>query len=342
MVLQSTSSNQVAAPDSYAAFSSAIVGKPLALVNIGYSLELAGPENKNWSTVNQQGPDLHLLQPNGTSFPPKATGGYTFPVKLGDVDRTFDGLVGYFNSAVAAPGSSDLDLSSIYTYYPSTTNPQPDDPRVRISASVGNFPLFTPYFNSAGKAGDPVVNQATNMQVFGAIMDPFLPIHAYSVILPNKAISLPNWTVQEALRKINAFWRVGPMLVATDMPQTYDPTRALDTDSVDLGIVSPGAKAITDPTETLPKVALPLPAPVASASGANAMYRYLQPYIVPTIDQATGANLGDRTEYNVFGISGDAAAGADAAQARLPDGPYTAIEGYAQIVQKNSPAAPAA
>ncbi|KAL9610371.1 MAG: hypothetical protein Q9167_004911 [Letrouitia subvulpina] len=342
MILQSTSSNQVAAPDSYATFSSAIVGKPLALVNIGYSLELSGPENKNWSTVNTQGPDLHLLQPNGTSFPPKAAGGYTFPVKLGDVDRTFDGLVGYFNSATAATGSltgtpaaSDLDLSSIYTYYPSNASPLPDDPRVRISASTGNFPLFTPYFNPAGKAGDPIVDQATNMQVFGVIMDPFLPIHAYSVILPNKALSLPNWTVQEALRKINAFWRIGPMLVGTDMPQTYDPTRALDTDSVDLGVVSSGAKEATDPTETLPKVALPLPAPVASASGANAMYRYLQPYVVPIIDQATGANLGNRTEYNVFGISGDAAAGADAAQARLPDGPYTAIEGYAQIVQKD-------
>ncbi|KAL8692919.1 MAG: hypothetical protein Q9218_002145 [Villophora microphyllina] len=346
MILRSTESTQVAAPDSYAAFSSAIIGKPLALVNIGYSLELAGSENKNWSTVNPQGPDLHLLQPDGTPFPPKAAGGYTFPVKIGDADRTFDGLIGYFNSAqltqggaTTSPtpsGQSDLDLSTIYTYYPSTTTPSPSgDPRIHISATANNFPLFTPYYQPAGKAGDPIVDQATNMQVFGAIMDPFLPVHAYSVILPNKTIKLPDWTVQEALKKINAFWRIGPMLVAADVPSTYDPTRALDTNSVALEVVSPGSgSSVPDPTTVDPKVALPLPAPVAAADGADAIYRYLQPYVVPSVDPTTGANLGDRTEYNIFGISGDAAAKGDAAQARLPDGPYTAIEGYTQIVRK--------
>ena len=112
MILQSTLSNQVAAPDSYAAFSSAIIGKPLALVNIGYSLELAGAENINWSTVNTQGPDLHLLQPDGSSFASGAAGGYTFPVKIGDVDRTFDGLVGYFNTQASA--SSGLHVLSLF------------------------------------------------------------------------------------------------------------------------------------------------------------------------------------------------------------------------------------
>ena len=107
MILQSTLSNQVAAPDSYAAFSSAIIGKPLALVNIGYSLELAGAENINWSTVNTQRPDLHLLQPDGSPFASGAAGGYTFPVKIGDVDRTFDGLVGYLT-----PGHQPLAVIS--------------------------------------------------------------------------------------------------------------------------------------------------------------------------------------------------------------------------------------
>ena len=350
MILQSTSKSQVAAPSSYATFSSTIIGKPLALVNIGYSLELAGPENTNWSTVNSQGPDLHLLQADGTPFPPKAGGGYTFPVKLGDKDRTFDGLIGYFNSAtttlspvIMANGNSDLDLATVYTYYPSTTPPsQSGDPRISISAQANNFPLFTPYFNSAGKAGDSVVNQALNMQVFGAIMDPFLPVHAYSVILPNKALSLPNWTVEKALSNINAFWKIGPILVPSDMPPQYDVTRALDSSSVTLDTIpsttatpaATPAAASTDPTQALPKVPLPLPAPAASSSGSNAAYRYLQPYIVPTTDPGTGAVIANRTEYNVFGISGDAAAGADAAQARLVDGPYTAIEGYAQIVQK--------
>ncbi|KAL8672154.1 MAG: hypothetical protein Q9168_003377 [Polycauliona sp. 1 TL-2023] len=345
MVLQSTLKNQVAAPDSYAAFSSAIIGKPLALVNIGYSLELAGAENQNWSTVNTKAPDLHLLQPDGTSFAPNAPGGYTFPIKLGDRDRTFDGLVGYFpsaaphsNAAIAPASSSDLDLSSLYTYYPSSASSPPvGDPRIFPSAQNNNFPLFTPYFNSAGKAGDPIVDQVSKMQIFGAIMDPFLPIHAYSVILPNKSLKLPDWMVEKALGSINAFWRIGPLLVTDDMPQQYDVTRALDPDAVGLNVASPGpaaASSADDPMQALPKVSLPLPAPAASASGSNAAYRYLQPYLVPLTDPGTGALISNKTEYNVFGISGDAAGGGDAANARLPDGPYTAIEGYAQIVQK--------
>ena len=334
MILQSTLSNQVAAPDSYAAFSSAIIGKPLALVNIGYSLELAGAENTNWSTVNTQGPDLHLLQPDGSPFAAGAAGGYTFPVKIGDVDRTYDGLVGYFNTPTST-SSSDLNLSSIYTYYPSSTTPQNGDPRVPISASPSNFPLFTPYYKSSGKAGDPITDQAINMQVFGTIMDPFLPVHAYSVILPNKPLSLPNWTVEQGLKNINAFWKIGPLLVADDVPATYDPTRALNSNSTDLSlrITAPAGTTAQDPTLLPPKIALPLNAPVASASGGDAKYRYLQPYVVSVPDLATGAVATTTTEYNVFGISGDAASGADAVQARLPDGPYTAVEGYAQVVR---------
>ena len=116
------------------------------------------------------------------------------------------------------------------------------------------------------------------MQVFGTIMDPFLPVHAYSVILPNKPLSLPNWIVEQGLKNINAFWKIGPLLVANDVPPTYDPTRALNSNSVDLSLRTAQAGTTTqDPTQILPKIALPLNAPVASASGADAKYRYLQP-----------------------------------------------------------------
>jgi hypothetical protein len=64
----------------------------------------------------------------------------------------------------------------------------------------------------------------------------------------------------------------------------------------------------------LTKVQLPLPAPAASSSGADADFRYLQPYVVPTTDANGKTTMS--TEYNSFGISGDAAAGADASQAR--------------------------
>jgi hypothetical protein len=355
MIMASVKGNQAHAPDTYATYSSAIVGKPVALVNIGWSLELAGAENQNWSTVNTQDPDLHLLKRDGSSFAPNEAGGYTFPIKIGDDDRTFDGLVGYFPaSATLAPNMSDLDLRSLYTYYaPAKKDPTSTDPRILISIAEENYPLFTPYYTSPGKAGDPLPDTASKLQVFGTIMDPFLPIHAYSAILPNLALSLPNWTIQDAMKNINAFWRIGPFVIPTDLPPAYDEARALNSNSVDLKVLT--SKALVpatsmptpkvtaadsttaaptppaDPTQLLPKVSLPLPAPAASSSGADANFRYLQPYVVSTTSAA--GQTTQSTEYNIFGISGDAATGADAAQARLLDAPYTAIEGYAQILK---------
>ena len=94
VINESTGPNSAHPPDAYATYSSAIIGKPLALVNFGLSLELAGKENLNWSRVNLSDTDRHLLKPDGGSFAPGDAGSYTFPVKIGDRDRTFDGLIG--------------------------------------------------------------------------------------------------------------------------------------------------------------------------------------------------------------------------------------------------------
>jgi hypothetical protein len=158
MINQSLDDNQSHAPKSYATFSSAIVGKPLALVNAGWSLELAGPENINWSTTNKTFPERTPLDPSkqppkvsmgsedgsGSQLPINSSAGYIFPVKLGDAERSFDGLVGYFPLTGAGLGTggpasqipppvpakgakgmvqSDLDLRTLYTFFTETLPP---------------------------------------------------------------------------------------------------------------------------------------------------------------------------------------------------------------------------
>ena len=370
MINDSIASNQVAAPGSYATFSSAIIGKPVAMVNVGWSLELADTENLNWSTVNTKGPDRHLLLTNGSPV-------YEFPVKIGDYDRSYDGLIGYF------PTKADcsIDLSTLYTYYTPDKKPSPTDPRILISTQGDQFPRFMPFYDLVGKAGGPVLDPTVHMQVFGTIMDPFLPVHAYSAILPNVALKLPDWTVQDALKKITAFWHIGPLIVPTDVPKTFNEARALMEDplavlkdasaATDKPVASTATLATTtpasataspapatttptpatggdasgttvkrvepkDPVQMLPKVSIPLAAPAASSSGANAMYRYLQPYLVEDPQDSDGDGSKLVTRFNVFGISDDAASGADAGHARLMPGPYTAVEGFAQIVRIGS------
>lgn len=112
------------ASNSYAQYLGSIVGKPLALVNMGWSLELATDAYKNQSTKDMLPPVLPLLPPQTkpviSSLKPPAntsTPGDVIPpnympnIKLGDKDRVYDGLVGFWKYSADAPGSFDLSYS---------------------------------------------------------------------------------------------------------------------------------------------------------------------------------------------------------------------------------------
>jgi hypothetical protein len=379
MINQSLDDNQSHAPKSYATFSSAIVGKPLALVNAGWSLELAGPENTNWSTSNKKLPERTLLDPkkqpphvamdaedgSGGQLPINSPAGYTFPVKLGDAERSFDGLVGYFPVTGAGIGAggptskvpppvpakgahgmlhSDLDLRTLYTFFTETLPPASSrgiDPRIPLSVPpppgkptapiVPVTPLqLTPYYirsdpvasipssvltgDTTAAAQPPALAQHDKkLTVFGLIVDPFLPVHAYTAILPNQPLQLPTWAVETALQKMTAFWRAGPLMVTTDplgVPDSVPPQ----------------------------KIGIPLAAPAASASGQGATYNWLQPNWVPDDSVATVSGSGTTstpmvTRYKSFDVAPFAASGGDASGMQLEPGPYTAVEGYVQILK---------
>jgi hypothetical protein len=336
MITQSLDDKQTHAPATYATFSSAIIGKPLALTNAGWSLELAGEPSRNWSTNNPNEPLRHLLQPGtNAQYTVDDPNGYTFRIKLGDAERSFDGLVGYFLSAdpqsIADPTASDLQLENFYTYFMS--EPQTSDPRIKLEPSV--YPKFTPFYPPPGNSSDPLPNLASHLQVFGLILDPFQPVHAYSAILPNKSLKLPDWAVEQALSKITAFFSIGPLISPTDVNPLYDSTRAMSSDNVanPLPVIPPSVE---------PTVSIPLAPPVAASSGAGAVYRYLQPYWMPSqpggkdVQTGTGDLSTAKTRYNPYGIAPDAATGVEAAQLRLPPGPYTALEGFAQVTRQTA------
>ena len=80
------------APSDYAQYANAIVGKPLALVTAGWSLELAQPPYWQQHTL----PAPPLIKPDATgsydnvvdplrTAAVNAMNGYAFPVKIGDV-----------------------------------------------------------------------------------------------------------------------------------------------------------------------------------------------------------------------------------------------------------------
>ena len=297
------------APTTYAGFLNSIVGKPLALANIGWSLELDGPPQQNQSTDSAViSPDLNLLPDDHKKPFDPDNKSYVFPMKLGDKERNYDGLVGYCNLEEDL-GGINLDLSKIYTYF----TEQDSAPLVKITGQ--NCPNFKPFWIEPFKENadtppiseiDPVYyDNARNLamqasgHVLGVILDPFTAVHAYSSILPAAALRLSPWTWQGAMDKMTAFLHAGPFHSTVDV-DPYKEERRLKTENM----------------KDIPPSVIPIPALPAGD------WNWLQPY-----RDAPDLSDEDPPAYNSFGLDRRG----NLASPGFQKGPYTAIEGYLQL-----------
>lgn len=283
------------APDAYAQFLSSVVGKPLALVNMAWSLELAEDAYSNQSTLTKATQERWLLPEHNA--PPRDL--YTFKFKLGDRERSYDGLVGYFKTKKEQDRGDDLELDKLYTFFDSK---EPESPLEIIEES--NFPLLKPHYTDPSKSAiemERMRNSYLGLNAYGAIVDPFTPIHGYSGILPTQTLKLPTWTWQEAMNRMTAFFHIGPLVMTADVP-AYDPAYRLE-----------GDRYLKDDT-TVPKGAVGVPALPA------ADWNWLQPYSVwnAGIDE-------EETSFMALGLS------ATDTRPRFEQGPYMSIEGYLQL-----------
>lgn len=329
-------------PNSYADYLSSIVGRPLALANIGYSLELAEEPFVNHST-----------DPRGVD-PPKDLLHYDFSVKIGDKDRIYDGLVGYFDwNKDWENFGKELNLDTMYTYYPDKSS----STTTEIGTGTYQFPSVRPYHRKMGMSKFTVpttqdLNAASqtsldytyehyqNLRLAGVLFDPFSALHLYSGILPITTLQLPSWSLQSALQSITAFFHIGPLLITTpDLQDRYLDARKLskETDLAALTEVEDTTDE-TDPANPPRFKGVPLPA-LASAD-----WTWLQPYARPDTSAAATAAVSSggaaapaatpvpvtlktsmTTIFNPFVV-----AQLDN-KPKFEKGPYTAIEGYLQL-----------
>ncbi|KAJ1323712.1 hypothetical protein MN608_10957 [Microdochium nivale] len=329
------------APTAYAQYLNSIVGKPLALVNTGWSLELDSQPLTNQSTNAQVGrPERFLLgDPKGGKEPH-----YTFQVKLGDKEREYDGMVGYFEvpptpatTAVgAAPPSppsrgSEFDLSTIKTYFAPGDDSKP---HLSLISGAANYPTFEPYWIPPyWQPGDAPLTGPTDeslkppldpaaytdrrnqkLQVYSTIVDPFTPIHAYSSFLPALSLQLPPWTWQSAMNTMTAFFHVGPLNLTEDVGE-YIPADLLTQ-----------ANARDEPRRSVRIPALPA-----------GDWSWLQPYVMDPI--AAAAADEEVPTFNAYGVDQRG----DINKPGFQEAPYTAIEGFLQLrnpigVDKPAPA----
>ena len=281
-------------PNQYAGYLPAIIGKPFALVNAGWSLQLSHPPDVNHSTSVP------------SSAPPEAPiDSYNFQIKLGDKDQTFDGLLGYFK----ANSPTNIDLDNFYTYYPRAGNAK----SMTIIIEEKNYPIFRAFYNDPLKNIDGEVSLKSpeeidldynqRLQTFAMLLDPFTLVHAYAGFLPVTTLHLPEWALEQGLKNITAFFHLGPMIMPNDVPP-FDFTRRL--------VAGSNLKDIRDP----PPGTSPFPVPTIGVAD----WAWLQPYAIPPISV-------DNISFNPFNLT------AVPDEPKLEHTPYTAVEGYLYLKQ---------
>ncbi|CZR52728.1 uncharacterized protein PAC_02605 [Phialocephala subalpina] len=301
-------------PSQYSAYANAIVGKPLALVNVGWSLELAESPFKHQHTLGSQPP---------AGYEESVIGQYKFPVKIGDKERPFDGVVCYWDTDDNTPTSTaTTTFSKIYTYpYPvtSTTSNDPNIPDPRTMIEPDTFPTLTPYFidpTTVDETKGLLKAKAEKLLVKTLLIDPYTPLHLYSGILPIKSLQLPGWSLEAAMKNMTAFFTLGPLLITKDVPKEYNSAAPLQADS---WIKDQDSNAVTDPTKK--EDAFPIKLPIAGGKG---MWNWLQPYLDPT-PPLPGETK--RPLYNALEV------GQEPGTLRDDPAPYTFVEGFLQLAR---------
>ena len=179
----------------------------------------------------------------------------TFPLKIGDATRTYDGLVGYFlppTSITPTTNQVPFDLSHLYTYWPTSSTPP-----IAVPVAHSSYLPLQAFYASPDKFVDtsatPDISKGTtlkspsdldaernsNLFVVTAIVDPFTAVHGYSGILPVSSLKLPEWIVQKALAAMTAFFRMGPLLLTQDVP-AFDGKTVLTSGSPDQIVAGSG------------------------------------------------------------------------------------------------------
>ncbi|KAI0526196.1 hypothetical protein F5B22DRAFT_584769 [Xylaria bambusicola] len=289
----------LATPSSTVQYLSSNVGMPLALVSMGWSLELGTPPMSH-STNTELSDSLG----NPISPPACENQKQTDQLKvcIGSSNLSDNGLVGYFDTST--PTFGELNFDYIRTFFA----PKDQDMVPLKVLNADEYPHFTPFRGSASghpydpnhpsQAEDFDDRRNAHMTVFGAIADPFMPIRAYSTFLRPVELLLPEWTWQNALSRMAASLHMGPLLIpSSDVPANDENPKLATEDPGNIngqGLIVP---RLPDYGE----------------------WTWLQPYVSEGREDTLASNpLGTESRDDLI-------------KPGLPNAPYTAIEGYLQL-----------
>ncbi|MBP7259716.1 MAG: hypothetical protein KBB37_00395 [Bacteroidia bacterium] len=186
-------------------FMSALMGRPLAVVNMQVGLELNGEPATN-QLFNE------MLTPGSTASnftPVQDTGDAettSFPLTLGSLQLRNDGLMGYFFSA-----GSDA-YNNFYSVHDAPT------------LSAGDT-FVQPILNTQTGTYNGNLNVLADGSTVSVtlLMDPLGAVHGYSGILPVASAALPGYLVQDFLKNLLVNFETGPILADGGNLRTPEP-----------------------------------------------------------------------------------------------------------------------
>ncbi|KAF4957913.1 hypothetical protein FGADI_2742 [Fusarium gaditjirri] len=89
------------------------------------------------------------------------------------------------------------------------------------------------------KVDDMIKRRQEQFLPFCLLVDIFHPVKAQTGVLPPSSLALPDWAVQQALRKIRLCYRAGPFLFQEDPLKSLNVARAEDAPAAGAGIHVP-------------------------------------------------------------------------------------------------------
>ncbi|WP_374566687.1 hypothetical protein [Ideonella sp.] len=196
--------------DTFAALGSehvaGLVGRPIAVVRAQLRLELKPADDVDLSNPDRAAEWAAAEQ---------AAQAYAFPVRIGEITRSDDGLLGFF---------VDDDYSRFRLVDKTIAGAATDAGRSRgqlgLYAKSGGLPAARPITHDyiAGKDDDDTLNLHLNQTVtLTLLMHPAGKATLSSGLLPRKSLGLARDWVGPGLAKIAPSLRTGPVLVETDL-----------------------------------------------------------------------------------------------------------------------------
>ena len=183
---------------------SVLIGRPLAIVQMQFQLDLLGDPiyNQLWNNMatadESNPPNLTWTKQIGE------VENISFPVRLGSLELRNDGLLGYFLTQ---------GTDSYSTFYSVHTSPE----------VPGSDTYIKPIVNNGEYQGDiSLQNQGASVTV-AMLMDPRGVLHAYTGILPVTKAELPAHLIEDFIRTMKVTFQTGPIIADPGTLRTPKP-----------------------------------------------------------------------------------------------------------------------